>query len=1275
LEQLPAQWKRYLEERTINEPLRAGSLASCQRSQEAGVEPQPQDVPFRRVAEDDLLQRLAVGAELIAVALPHLEWATVFLNSVSHVVFLTDRDGIVLRSWGDRSLIDNFGMGPGFDWSERAMGTNGAGTALVTNEPLAVVGPEHFTHSIHGCTYTAVPIHGLGGEVIGAINISTSVADGSPERVLLAAHIAFVIDRELALKEQVRRGQAGHLSSQVAGFVESSRDAVTGMTVEDQLRQRTAELQESEQQFRLMVEGTTDSAMFLLDAAGFVRSWNSGAERIKGYRTDEILGQHCSRFYPEEDVRAGKPEEELRVAEAEGRSEVEGWRVCEDGSRYWAKVTTTALLDATGTLRGFSKFSHDLTERRQSEERLRLVVDAAPTGMVMIDQGGVICLVNAQVGEAFGYLPGELIGTSVEVLVPERFRDRHIIDRTTFSAAPNSRHMGRGGELFGRRKDGSEFPVEIGLQPISLDEGAFVLASVIDISERKRAEKKLRASEEMARSILNAITAHIAVLDSKGTILAVNSAWERFALANGEASLARSGVGVNYLDVCRHAVQEKDALAGQVLDGLKRILDGSLPEFGIEYPCHSSSEERWFLLHATPLPGSQAGAVVSHTSVTELKQTEAALRESVRIYRAIGESIDYGVWVCDPEGKNTYASPSFLHLVGLTQQQCAEFGWGKVLHPDDAERTIAAWQECVRVGGKWDIEHRFQGVDGHWHPILARGVPVKDDQGRLVGWAGINLDISRQKEAESALRQAHDQLEQRVQERTAELMEVNENLRREIEDRRGVEALLREHAEEIETLMDVLPVPVWIARDPECRQITGNRATYELTRLPQGANVSKSAPPEERPNFRVFRRKKELAPEDLPMQQAAATGAQVNNAELDLLFDDGSLRSILGFAAPLFDAEHQVRGCIGAFIDITERRQLENNLRESEERYRSVVDSLAEGIVFHDADGSIIASNDRASVILGLTRDQIAGKTSLDPMWESVRADGSPFPGDEHPAMMVLRTGQPVFNAIMGVRKPSGDQTWMTVNAVPVSHSAGKPKGVVASFHDITESRQLHETVRASLREKEILLQEIHHRVKNNLQVISSLLYLQSQRTSDMASVELFRESQHRVRSMALVHERLYSSQEFSRVDFKEYIESLATYLFRSYHTSTDRISLEADVQGVRLPIDAAVPCGLLVNELISNCLKHAFHGRDVGRIRVELVPLTAAEALLCVSDDGVGLPLSVNPEAAVTFGMQLIVALVDQLHGRLTVGRQGGTAVRVIFPLEEQPAVKRVDL
>ncbi|MDO9309071.1 MAG: PAS domain-containing protein, partial [Deltaproteobacteria bacterium] len=140
---------------------------------------------------------------------------------------------------------------------------------------------------------------------------------------------------------------------------------------------------------------------------------------------------------------------------------------------------------------------------------------------------------------------------------------------------------------------------------------------------------------------------------------------------------------------------------------------------------------------------------VAVIDITRSKQAEELQLVNERIYRAIGEEINYGIWVCTPDGRNIYASDSFLRLVGITQQQCSDFGWGDTLHPDDAERTMSAWKECVKCECHWEIEHRFRGTDGQWHPILARGVPIRNESGAITCWAGINLDISRLRQAEN----------------------------------------------------------------------------------------------------------------------------------------------------------------------------------------------------------------------------------------------------------------------------------------------------------------------------------------------------------------------------------------------------------------------------------------------------------------------------------------------------------------------------------------------
>ncbi|MGC4070875.1 MAG: ATP-binding protein [Polyangiaceae bacterium] len=181
---------------------------------------------------------------------------------------------------------------------------------------------------------------------------------------------------------------------------------------------------------------------------------------------------------------------------------------------------------------------------------------------------------------------------------------------------------------------------------------------------------------------------------------------------------------------------------------------------------------RWFEISVhCPEPGYFVAIV---NNITPRKEAEEALRRSVRIYHAIGESIDYGIWICAPDGRNLYASQSFLDLVGITQEECSNFGWGDILHPEDGERTISAWKECVRTEGTWDIEHRYRRKsDGQYHPILARGVPVRNEHGQIECWAGINLDISRQKATEERLRK--NERRQKLLASTASLLLVAEN--------------------------------------------------------------------------------------------------------------------------------------------------------------------------------------------------------------------------------------------------------------------------------------------------------------------------------------------------------------------------------------------------------------------------------------------------------------------------------------------------------------------
>jgi PAS domain S-box-containing protein len=256
-------------------------------------------------------------------------------------------------------------------------------------------------------------------------------------------------------------------------------------------------LRESEERYRMLLDGIEDYAIFMMDTRGQILSWNAGAERMKGYRADEIIGQNFSCFFPPEDIEQGRPEEILRLTSAGGRHEEQGMRVRKDGSRFLASLTFTALHDQAGDLRGFSEFSHDLTESKESAAKYRGLLEAAPDAMVVVNQAGVIVLVNVQAEKQFGYRRDELVGHKLTSIIPEGFAERLIADATRSAAEALAQQIGMGIELSGRRKDGTEFPIEIMLSPLQSAEGILITAAIRNITARKKSEQELAVANQI----------------------------------------------------------------------------------------------------------------------------------------------------------------------------------------------------------------------------------------------------------------------------------------------------------------------------------------------------------------------------------------------------------------------------------------------------------------------------------------------------------------------------------------------------------------------------------------------------------------------------------------------------------------------------------------------------------------------------------------------------------------------------------------------------------
>ena len=220
---------------------------------------------------------------------------------------------------------------------------------------------------------------------------------------------------------------------------------------------------------------------------------------------------------------------------------------------------------------------------------------------------------------------------------------------------------------------------------------------------------------------------------------------------------------------------------------------------------------------------------------------------------------------------------------------------------------------------------------------------------------------------------------------------------------------------------------------------------------------------------------------------------------------------------------------------------------------------------------------------------------------------------------------------------------------------------------EVAERKRAEDQIKASLREKEVLLQEVHHRVKNNMQIISSLFSLQSRHIKDKRALEIFKSSQNRVRSMAIIHERLYQSKDMARVDFAEYAQSLTGHLFSSHGINPGAVKLNLKIKDVFLDLNTAIPCGLIINELVSNSLKHAFPGENNGEIKIAMHPLNKDGMEVIVSDNGVGLPKKVDFRKTDSLGLHLVNLLAeDQLHGDIKLDRARGTSFHIRFKVKQ---------
>ena len=377
--------------------------------------------------------------------------------------------------------------------------------------------------------------------------------------------------------------------------------------------------------------------------------------------------------------------------------------------------------------------------------------------------------------------------------------------------------------------------------------------------------------------------------------------------------------------------------------------------------------------------------------------------------------------------------------------------------------------------------------------------------------------------------------------------------------------------------------------------------------------------------------------------------------DLEMIRLDGTIILTSARGEVDYDASGKIVGLHGTVQDITDRKRAEDMIKESETRLQSILDNSSTVVFLKDIQGRYITVNRRYEELFHVKRNEVVNKTDYDIF---PREFADKFRMHDEQALEKLSA----IEMEEVVPHDEGIHTYISVK-FPLWSQDGKPYAVCGIATDITERKKAQEQIEKALKEKEVLLREVYHRVKNNMQIITSLLNLQSRYARDGEDREMFRESHNRIKSMSLVHEKLYQSKDLTTIDFKEYIKDIAKGLFQSYGANKGKIALVMDINNIALDINNAIPCGLIINELLTNSLKHAFPEGKEGEIKIAVHSMNENTIDLVVGDNGIGISEDVDFRTTKSLGLQLVTMLAEnQLHGEIILDRSKGTEFTITF-------------